>query len=81
MHSLWEMRRGDDEQKASIVNRSILGWVVLLSLSLFLLFMNTFLLIVYPTVGTFHSIFGVVFGSILVVGTTANLMGIFYDNG
>ena len=74
-------KRHWDERKAAMVNRSILGWVVLLTFSLFLLVMNTFLLIAYPTVGTFHSIFGVVLGSILVVGTTANLMGIFYANG
>ena len=74
-------KRHCDERKAAMVNRSILGCVVLLAFSLFLFVLNTFLLIAYPTVGTFHSIFGVVLGSTLVVGTTANLMGIFYANG
>lgn len=74
-------KRHWDERKAAMVNRSILGWVVLLAFSVFLFVLNTFLLIAYPTVGAFHSIFGVVLGSTLVVGTTANLMGIFYANG
>lgn len=64
-----------------MINRSILGWVVLLAFSLVLLVLNTFLLIAHPTVGLGHTIFGLIFGTILVAGTTANLMGKFYEDG
>lgn len=76
----WGSKRGWDKQIASQQARSILGWIILAFFSYALLGVNLFLLIVYPTVGTLHSIVGVALGSIMVVGTTANLMGKIYED-
>lgn len=79
MDRFWN--RQYDERTAARNNRKIVGWIVMLGLSASVLGVNLYLLIAHPTVGLGHTIFGLIFGTILVVGTTANLMGKFYDNG
>lgn len=80
MLGLLKEKRDYDTRRGNMLVRSMMGWVVLTLTSFSLFFANVYLLIAFPTVGLFHSIFGAVLGFILVVGSTANLMGYFYDD-
>lgn len=80
MRDFLQAKREYDTRQGNMRLRSMFGWVVLTLMSFSLFFSNVYLLIAFPTVGLFHSIFGAVLGFILVVGSTANLMGYFYDD-
>lgn len=79
MLGLLKEKRAYDTRKGNMIFRSLVGWMFLSFMSLWTLFANVYWLIAYPTVGLLHSIFGAVLGIILVVGTTANVMGYFYE--
>lgn len=80
MLGLLKEKRAYDTRKGNMIFRSLVGWMFLSFMSLWTLFSNAYLLIVFPTVGTRHSIFGVVMGFIMVVGCGANFVGYFYDD-
>ena len=73
-------KRRYDTRQSNMNLRSMIGWFILTVMAATLLFSNAYLLIVFPTVGTRHSIFGVVMGFIMVVGCGANFVGYFYDD-
>lgn len=79
MDRFCEQRRYD-ERIAARNSREILGWIAMAVVSYSLFGLNLYLLIVLPMVGIEHSIVGVVLGTFLVVGSTANLMGKFYED-
>ncbi len=73
--------RDYDVRYARRRTQGMFGWMAMCFMSYGLFGLNAFLLIVYPTVGLLHSIVGTVLGIIMVVGSTANLMGYFYEDG
>lgn len=71
--------RSYDDRRAAMLTRAMIGWAVMSFCAFCLFAANCFLMIRFPKVDTTDTIIGLVISTIMVVGTTANLMGYFYE--